>query len=70
MGIFNFFIVIPEIVASLGFGLVMEHVLSNNRLAAVVAGGIFLALAALLTRRVRDPLGEPAAARRPAPAAA
>ena len=25
MGIFNFFIVLPEIVASLGFGWVMNH---------------------------------------------
>ena len=46
MGIFNFFIVIPEIVASLGFGWVMPHLLDNNRLAAVVAGGVFLLLAA------------------------
>src|SRR6185295_7116750 len=52
MGIFNFFIVIPEIAASLGFGWVMSHLLDNNRLAAVVAGGIFLALAAVLTQRV------------------
>src|SRR5206468_4211966 len=44
MGIFNFFIVIPEILASLGFGWVMAHLLGNNRLAAVVAGGLFLAL--------------------------
>ncbi len=70
MGIFNFFIVIPEIVASLGFGWVMSHLLANNRLAAVVAGGIFLGLAALLTQRVRDPLTDPAAARRPVSAAA
>jgi maltose/moltooligosaccharide transporter len=54
MGIFNFFIVIPEIVASLGFGWVMAHLLDNNRLAAVVAGGIFLVLAAFLTGRVED----------------
>jgi maltose/moltooligosaccharide transporter len=55
MGIFNFFIVIPEIVASLGFGWVMSHVLDNNRLSAVVAGGVFLFLAAILVWRVRDP---------------
>ena len=55
MGIFNFFIVIPEIVASLGFGWVMSHLLDNNRLYAVVAGGAFLFLAALLVWRVRDP---------------
>ncbi len=38
MGIFNFFIVIPEIIASLVFGWVMNNLLGNNRLAAVVAG--------------------------------
>jgi maltose/moltooligosaccharide transporter len=54
MGIFNFFIVIPEIIASLGFGWVMSHLLHNNRMAAVVAGGAFLALAALLVIRVND----------------
>jgi len=70
MGIFNFFIVLPEIAASLGFGWVMAHLLDNNRLAAVVAGGIFLALAAVLVQRVRDPLTDPAQARRPVPAAA
>jgi maltose/moltooligosaccharide transporter len=55
MGIFNFFIVIPEIAASLGFGWVMAHLLDNNRLAAVVAGGVFMLLAALLVQRVREP---------------
>jgi maltose/moltooligosaccharide transporter len=59
MGIFNFFIVIPEIVASLVFGWVMAHVLNNNRLAAVIAGGVFLTIAALLMQRVEDsPLTE------------
>jgi maltose/moltooligosaccharide transporter len=54
MGIFNFFIVIPEITASLGFGWVMSHLLHNNRIAAVVAGGIFFILAAVLTQSVDD----------------
>ena len=54
MGIFNFFIVIPEILASLGFGWVMLHLLGSNRLAAVVAGGVFLLLAAILVLRVDD----------------
>jgi maltose/moltooligosaccharide transporter len=54
MGIFNFFIVIPEIVASLFFGWVMLHVLGNNRLAAVVAGGAFLLVAAVLVQRVPE----------------
>jgi maltose/moltooligosaccharide transporter len=59
MGIFNFFIVIPEIVAAFGFGWVMNNLLDNNRMAAVVAGGAFMALAAVLVLRVQDP-GEPA----------
>ena len=54
MGIFNFFIVIPEITASLFFGWVMAHLLNNNRLTAVVAGGVFFLMAALLTTRVED----------------
>jgi maltose/moltooligosaccharide transporter len=55
MGIFNFFIVLPEILASLGLGWVMNHLLGNNRLLAVVAGGGFLIVAALLAQRVEDP---------------
>jgi maltose/moltooligosaccharide transporter len=54
MGIFNFFIVIPEILASLGFGWVMNHALGNNRLAAVICGGVFLILAAALVQRVEE----------------
>jgi maltose/moltooligosaccharide transporter len=58
MGIFNFFIVLPEIIASLAFGWIMSHLLHNNRLAAVVSGGVFMILAAVLMQRVEDP-GEP-----------
>ncbi|HWC99172.1 MAG TPA: MFS transporter [Candidatus Sulfopaludibacter sp.] len=54
MGIFNFFIVTPEIVASIGFGWVMSHLLNNNRLSAVVCGAFFLLAAALLSQRVDE----------------
>lgn len=48
MGIFNFFIVLPEILASVGFQGVMKYILHNDRLLAIqVGGGLFL-LAALL----------------------
>jgi maltose/moltooligosaccharide transporter len=48
MGIFNFFIVLPEIIASLGFGWIMKHVLHNDRLLAVQIGGVLMVLAALI----------------------
>ena len=54
MGIFNSFVVIPEIPAALGFGWIMGHLLNNNRIAAVVAGGVFFLLAAVLMQRVED----------------
>jgi maltose/moltooligosaccharide transporter len=58
MGIFNFFIVIPEILASLFFGWVMNHLLNNNRILAVAAGGLFMLIAAGLMQRVVDPGAE------------
>ena len=50
MGIFNFFIVLPEIIASLFFGKIMENVLHNDRQwggLAVQIGGCLLILAAI-----------------------
>ncbi|ABF40502.1 major facilitator superfamily (MFS) transporter [Candidatus Koribacter versatilis Ellin345] len=55
MGIFNFFIVTPEIIASLVFGWVMVHWLNNNRLYAVIAGGVFMIAAAIMMQFVTDP---------------
>ena len=55
MGIFNFFIVTPEILASLFFGWIMIRLLHNNRLYAIIAGGVFMLLAAALMQRVEDP---------------
>jgi len=54
MGIFNFFIVLPEIIASLFFGPVMEHILGNNKVYAVMVGGVLLFAAALLTIRIKE----------------
>ena len=61
MGIFNFAIVLPEIIASLVFGWVMANVLHNNRVLAVMAGGVFMIVAAVLMSRVRDVSAEQAA---------
>ena len=54
MGIFNFFIVIPEILSALFFGWIMSHLLGNNRMKAVVVGGVCFVIAALLTQRVHE----------------
>jgi maltose/moltooligosaccharide transporter len=48
MGIFNFFIVLPEIIASLGFGWLMKNILGNNRMAAITIGGILMITAAVI----------------------
>ena len=52
-GIFNFFVVLPEIAASLGFGWIMRYVLHDDRLLAVVIGGVFLIIAAGLTLTIQ-----------------
>jgi maltose/moltooligosaccharide transporter len=48
MGIFNFFIVLPEILASLFFGKIMSDYLHNDRLMAVQIGGFLLVLASII----------------------
>lgn len=59
-GIFNFFIVLPEIGISLAFGWVMQYLLHDNRLTAVVIGGVFLLIAAALNLLVQTPASLPA----------
>jgi maltose/moltooligosaccharide transporter len=59
MGIFNMFIVLPEICSALFFGWVMTHLLGDNRVLAVFLGGCFLALAAVLMLFVRESHAEP-----------
>jgi maltose/moltooligosaccharide transporter len=54
MGIFNFFIVIPEILSALFFGRVMSGLFGNNRMMAIVMAGVCFIVAALLCLRVRE----------------
>jgi maltose/moltooligosaccharide transporter len=54
MGIFNFFIVIPEILSSLFFGWVMAHLLGNDRMKALIVAGACFIIAALLMQRVHE----------------
>lgn len=54
MGLFNFFIVIPEIIASLFFGKIMHNYLGDSRIMAVTIGGCLLILAGILTLRLKE----------------
>ena len=53
MGVFNFFIVIPEIIASFLFGPIIKAIFGDNSRAAplyvVMAGGLFMIIAAIAT---------------------
>lgn len=54
MGVFNLFIVFPEIVAALGFQPLVKYVFNNEPLYVVMMGGASLIIAALFTLRVND----------------
>jgi maltose/moltooligosaccharide transporter len=58
MGVFNAFIVIPEICAALGFGPAIRLLFGpdnpNTPLYVVMAGGVFLMVAAVCVTFVRD----------------
>ncbi|MEJ7618521.1 MAG: hypothetical protein WKF30_16495 [Pyrinomonadaceae bacterium] len=58
MGVFNFFIVIPEIIQALTFGWLVRTFFGENNpqspLYVVMLGGVFLLVAALCVARVSD----------------
>ena len=54
MGIFNFFIVIPQILAASILGFLLRHVLGGQPVLALVAGGISMAVAAASVMLVTD----------------
>jgi maltose/moltooligosaccharide transporter len=54
MGVFNFFIVTPQIIASVGLGFLTNHLFNGNTLGALVLGGAGMIIAGLLTLRVQD----------------
>ena len=47
MGVFNFFIVLPQILAATLLGPVVQHLLGGNALAAVMVGGAAMFAAAV-----------------------
>jgi maltose/moltooligosaccharide transporter len=54
MGMFNFFIVIPQILAAALLGLLVRTVFHGHAIDAIVMGGISMILAAVLMLRVKD----------------
>ena len=54
MGVFNFFIVIPQITAAALLGFFVRRFFGGEAIYALVVGGASLVLAAALTLRVRD----------------
>ena len=54
MGVFNFFIVIPQIVAAALLGFIVGRFFSGQAIDALLVGGLSLVLAAILTLRVKD----------------
>jgi len=54
MGIFNFFIVIPQILAATILGILTKHLFGGNTIQTIVLGGVSLLVAALFTLRIKD----------------
>ena len=54
MGIFNFFIVIPQITAASILGFLMRNVLNNEPIGVIVLGGVSMIVAGLLSLWVDD----------------
>lgn len=62
MGIFNFFIVIPEILASIALEPIVKDVFGNNPVKVVMLGGASMLIAAAFVGRVKDVGAMPAGA--------
>jgi maltose/moltooligosaccharide transporter len=63
MGIFNFFIVIPQLVAVGSMGFLLEAFFDGEPIRMLVLGGVSFIVAGLCVLRVAEPRSEPALAR-------
>jgi maltose/moltooligosaccharide transporter len=54
MGVFNFFIVIPQIVAAGILGFILKNFFNNDAIYALIIGGVSMILAGLLSLAVND----------------
>jgi maltose/moltooligosaccharide transporter len=55
MGIFNFFIVIPQLVAVATLGYILKHLLGDDPSKILVLGGASMIVAGLCVLRVPEP---------------
>ncbi len=54
MGIFNFFIVIPQILAASILGSMVKHLFDGNTMNALISGGVSMIIAAIMVKFVND----------------
>ena len=54
MGIFNFFIVLPQITAATVYGQLLQHVFGGQTVYVLVTGGLSFVIAAVMMLRIRD----------------
>jgi maltose/moltooligosaccharide transporter len=54
MGVFNFFIVIPQILAATVLGFLLNKVFNGQTIYVLVFGGVCMIIGALLSLRVRS----------------
>ena len=59
MGLFNVFVVIPEILVSLFTGFIVKHAFGNNILPMFIVGGISMIIASIFAYKVREVASEP-----------
>lgn len=55
MGVFNFFIVIPQILAASILGFIVTRIFDGQPIYALMVGGVSMILAGILTLRVKEP---------------
>jgi maltose/moltooligosaccharide transporter len=58
MGVFNFFIVIPQLVAATILGFIVTQFFNSEPVYALIIGGFSMILSGLLTLRVKDTIDE------------
>ena len=55
MGIVNMMIVIPMFIQTITFGSIIKRLLDNSAVNAIIFGGVFFAISAILAMRLNVP---------------